>query len=170
MGLFPPSPGGGKQVDHGYKGKGSLLHLLVDRAGNPIAITTTSANGDERKEVRKLLDQIQSHIAARTLCGRMTVLEADRGYDSGWLRQALLVRNIFPLIPYRKIPGRECPTMKDLCDAFSLGKTRWVVERAFAWLKRRCRRLLLRWERLPEVWNSFATLGVIYTWIKNLVG
>lgn len=170
MGLFPPSPGGGKEVAHGYKGKGSLIHLLVDRIGNPIAITTTAANGDERKEVEKLLGQVDVHLAPRVLRGRMVILEADRGYDCGWLRQALLIRNIFPLIPYRKIPGRDLVKTEDICNTFCLSKTRWVVERAFAWLKRRCRRLLLRWERLPEIWSGFATLGLVYVWIKNLVG
>lgn len=170
MGLFPPSPGGGKGVAHGYKGKGSLIHLLVDRVGNPIAITTTGANGDERKEVEKLLGQIDAHLAARSLHGRMVTLEADRGYDCGWLRQALLIRNIFPLIPYRKITGREYVKTEDICKTFCLSKTRWVVERAFAWLKRRCRRLLLRWERLPEIWSGFATLALVYVWVKNLVG
>lgn len=48
MGLFPPAPGGGAEVEHGYKGKGSLLHLLTDYNGNPLAITTTAANGNER--------------------------------------------------------------------------------------------------------------------------
>ena len=170
MGLFPPSPGGGKGVAHAYKGKGALIHLLVDRAGSPIAVTTTAANGDERKEVAKLLDQISSHLPMKSLRGRMTVLEADRGYDCEWLRQALLIRNIFPLIPYRKMPGRERVETKEICRVFCLTKSRWVVERAFAWLKRRCRRLLLRWERLPQIWAGFATLGLVYTWIKNLVG
>lgn len=170
MGLFPPSPGGGKEVERGYKGKGTLLHLLVDRAGNPVAITTTAANGNERLEVEKLLDQIDGHLSNPALQGRMTVLEADRGYDCGWLRQALLVRNIFPLIPYRKISGREIVKTESVCEFFRLSKTRWVVERAFSWIKRRCRRLMLRWERLPEIWNGFATLGLVYTWVKNLVG
>ena len=126
MGLFPPSPEGGKEVEHGYKGKGSLLHLLVDRKGNPIAITTTAANGDERKEVEKLLDQTKPLLSTRSLEARMIVLEADRGYDSGWLRQALLIRRIFPLIPYRKILGRESPKSEEICGSFCLGKTRWV--------------------------------------------
>jgi len=170
MGLFPPSPGGGSEVAHGYKGKGSLLHLLVDRAGNPIAITTTAANGDERKEVEKLLDQTSLRLPSQSLGGRMVVLEADRGYDCQWLRQALLIRGIFPLISYRKISGRGSVKTEEVCKLFCLTKTRWVVERAFAWLKRRCRRLLMRWERLPLIWTGFAKLSLVYTWIKNLVG
>jgi len=28
----------------------------------------------------------------------------------------------------------------------------------------------MRWERLKENWAGFATLGLIYSWIRNLVG
>lgn len=40
MGLFPPAPGGGENVNHGYKGKGVVIHLLTDGSGKPLAITT----------------------------------------------------------------------------------------------------------------------------------
>jgi len=169
MGLFPPSPGGGEAVLHGYKGKGSLIHLLVDGNGQPVAATTTAANGDECLEVEKLLDKTSEYIGMR-LKGRVKVIEADRGYDRGWLRQALLLLGIFPLIPYRKIAGREIPDTAEILKTFGLTKKRWQVERAFAWLKKRCRRLLMRWERRELIWSGFVTLGVIYTWIKNLVG
>ena len=160
MGLFFPSPGGGQEVAHGHKGKGTLLHLLIDGFGNPLAVTTTAANGAEREEVEKLTARVKQ---ARRLSERMTVLEADKGYDADWLRQALLVSQIFPLIPYRKIRGRCAPTTEEVCSTFGLSRKRWMVERAFAWLKRRCRRSLLRWERIAMIWNGFATLGLIYT-------
>jgi transposase len=166
MALFPPAPGGGQEVDHGHKGKGVLLHLLIDKNGHAIAITTTGAKGNERLEVKELLGQLPS----RSLKGRLVVLEADKGYDASWLRQVLLNVGIFPLIPYRKIKGRCAPDFKDVCAFFRLIPQRWKVERAFAWLKRRCRRLLLRWERLAIIWGGFAILGVIYTWLKNLFG
>lgn len=169
MGLFPPSPGGGEEVSHGYKGKGSLIHLLVDGNGQPLATTTTSASGNERREVEKLLDKCHS-IKDKSLNGRMIVLEADKGYDCSWLRQALLIRMIFPFIPYRKMKGRDVPKSTEIIETFHLEKKRWKVERAFAWLKRRCRRLMARWERKALIWNGFVTLGLIYTWIWNLVG
>lgn len=167
MGLFPPSPGGGQEIAHGHKGKGTLLHLLIDGFGNPLAITTTAANGSEKEEVDKLTARVEK---IRILSERMTVLEADKGYDAAWLRQALLVAQIFPLIPYRKIRGRTAPTMQEVCSTFGLTRKRWMVERAFAWMKRRCRRLLLRWERIAMIWSGFATLGLIYTWLKILFG
>lgn len=169
--LFPPSPGGGQEVAHGYKGKGTLLHLLIDAKGNPIAVSATAANSDERKEVKGLLENISFDLKKSSkLSGRMVVLEADKGYDADWLRQALLMRGLFPLIPYRKIKGRTNPEMDEICSAFNLKTKRWMVERAFSWLKRRCRRLLLRWERKAVIWNGFATLGLIFTWLKNLFG
>lgn len=167
MGLFPPSPGGGQEVAHGHKGKGTLLHLLIDGLGNPLAITTTAANGAEREEVEKLTATVKK---LRTLGERMTILEADKGYDADWLRRTLLIARIFPLIPYRKIKGRSAPTMQEVCSMFGLSRKRWMVERAFAWLKRRCRRLMLRWERIAMIWSAFATLGLIYTWLKILFG
>lgn len=152
---------------HGHKGKGTLLHLLIDGLGNPLAITTTAANGAEREEVEKLTAQLRK---MKNLGERMTVLEADKGYDADWLRQALLIAHIFPLIPYRKIQGRNAPSMEEICQTFKLSRKRWMVERAFAWLKRRCRRLMMRWERIALVWKGLAVLGLIYTWMKNLVG
>ena len=139
---------------------------MVDAKGQAIAITTTQASGDEKQEVGNLLQK----IPRKSLKERMTVLEADKGYDAGWLRQTLLKHGIFPLIPYRKIQGRVAPNIKEVCHVFKLTRQRWMVGRAFAWLKRRCRRLFLRWERLPEIWAGFATLGVAYNWIKILFG
>jgi transposase len=146
-----------------------LLHLLIDGIGNPLAITTTGANGDERQQVEVLLGKTDC-IRAGSLRGRMTIFEADKGYDADWLRQALLISSIFPLIPYRKIRGRKIPEMSEICRMFTLTQKRWMVERSFAWLKRRCRRLLLRWERIAKIWTGFAVMGLIYTWLKNLFG
>lgn len=167
MGLFPPAPGGGAEVQHGYKGKGSLLHLLADYHGNPLAILTTAANGDERQQVQKLLDRSQVQKLSRKLHRRsMIILEADKGYDSKKIRQMLLNRGIFPFIPRRRI-GRQSPDRPDqsqVAEFFKIKSVRWKVERTFSWLKRKCRRLLLRWERLPSAWNAFATLSLIYYW------
>jgi transposase len=155
-------------VFHGYKGKGSLIHLLVDGNGEPLAVTTTGANGDERIEVEKLLNQVST--LTLSLKGRAMVLEADKGYDSEWLRTTLLMRGIFPFISFRKTQGRCTPDTSEVMKTFNLVKNRWKVERAFAWLKRRCRRLMTRWERRVLIWNGFVALGLVYAWIKNLLG
>jgi len=170
MALFPPAPGGGSGVAHGYKGKGTLIHLLVDKRGHPICATTTAANGDERKQVMPLLKCFEKlPVRNRKI---MIILEADGGYDANWLRAKLFAKNIFPCIPYRQIgkPSQDRPPRKKVLEFFKIKSVRWVVERAFSWLKRRCRRLMQRWERLLKVWESFVTMGLIYTWMLNLSG
>lgn len=167
MGLFPPAPGGGAEVDHGYKGKGTLMHLVADYNGRPLAITTTSANGNERKEIPKLLDKITGIIEKKQLRGRaLIIFEADKGYDSSSIRQMLLNRGLFPFIPRRRTGQTNIsrPSNSEVSNFFNIKSVRWKVERAFAWLKRKYRRLLLRWERLSQVWSAFATLSLIHYW------
>jgi transposase len=166
-GLFPPGPGGGKEIEHGYKGKGSLLHLVTDKEGMPLWITTTSAKGNERIQALALLDQLQ--IAQCKNTDRMTICEADKGYDSSELRMEMLRRGYVPAIGYRRNQKNRVQT-EEIYARFGVSKKRWVVERSFAWLKRKCRRLLMRWERLPEVWNAFAQLGLVFMWLQILLG
>ena len=162
MALFPPGPGGGREVDHGYKGKGSLLHLITDKEGKPLWITTTSAKGNERVQALVLLDQLQIIQLKNSKC--MTLCEADKGYDSDELRMDMLKRGYLPVIGYRR-NRRERIQTEEIYKCFGGERKRWVVERSFSWLKRKCRRLLMRWERLPEVWSAFALLGLIFMWI-----
>ena len=58
MRLFPLGKGGGAKVDHGDKGKGILIHLLVDREGMPLSATTTAVNGSEREQVPVLIESV----------------------------------------------------------------------------------------------------------------
>lgn len=46
--FFSAGKGGGAEVDYGYKGKGETNHVIVDKEGNPLAMTKTATNGDER--------------------------------------------------------------------------------------------------------------------------
>lgn len=99
----------------------------------------------------------------------MTIVEADKGYDSDAFRQELLELGYIPLIGHRK-SRKEKVSTREIADFFKIKSHRWMVERTFAWLKRKCRRLLLRWERKAEIWGAFAKLGVIYMWLETLLG
>lgn len=160
MGLFPPAPGGGESVNYGYKGKGVVIHLLADGSGKPLAITTTPSNGNERLQVKTLLKK-GSIQPEKT----MLILEADKGYDSQWLRSELLKMNVFPLIPYSK-NNKKAELFK---QQFPIESKRWKVKRAFAWLKRKCRRLLMRWERNLCIWEAFTILGLAFMWMEYLL-
>lgn len=162
--LFPPAPGGGSQVTHGYKGKGSLLHLLVDAKGSCLAMTSTGANGNERKELIELIERVKDLTGRK----KMIVVEADKGYDSTELRQELLNRGFFPLIPRRK-SVKGAPTLREVASQFGLKPMRWVVERTHSWIKRKYRRLIARWERRSEIWDAMTQLAMIMEWVKNLL-
>lgn len=150
-----------------------LIHLLVDCEGEPLAVRSTAANGDERKQVIPLIEQAGVHEELSELYRReMIILEADKGYDANWLRSELLDRGIFPSIPRRKTkkPNPERPSNSDSRAFFGIKSVRWVVERTFSWIKRRCRRLLMRWERRLDIWEAFLTLSLIHSWLSRLSG
>ena len=64
---------------------------------------------------------------------------ADKGYDYQRCRDACRNRGVLPRIARRGIDSKE-----------KLGRHRWVVERAFAWLNR-FRRLTIRYERRSDI-------------------
>jgi transposase len=130
-------------------------------------ITSTSAKGNEKNQALILLNQI---IAIRLKNNRkMTICEADKGYDADSFRQFLLQMNYLPVIGYRK-HRKEIISTTEISNFFGFNRKRWVVERTFSWLKRKCRRLLMRWERLANLWEAFSKLGLIYMWLGYLVG
>jgi hypothetical protein len=47
---------------------------------------------------------------------------------------------------------------------------RFQVERTFSWLQKKFRRFTGHWERLPECFNLFLSLGIIVIWMQRLVG
>ncbi|WP_162257909.1 MULTISPECIES: IS5 family transposase [unclassified Kitasatospora] len=123
-----PSP-----VDRGRPG--SKHHLIVDRHGTPLAVTLTGGN---RHDVTQLLPLLDAIPPIRGLRGRPRTrprrLFADRGYDFDKYRRLLWKRGIKPLIARRGV-----------AHGSGLGKTRWVVERTFAWLHQ-FKRLRIRYE------------------------
>lgn len=165
MALFPPGKGGGSGVERGYKGKGILIHLIVDRWGMPLSALTTAANGNERELVEPLLDQIkvETNKPGRPP-KKPKKLAADKGYDKEELRKNLRKRGIQPQIPRRR-NAKKRPGRPVLMDA-----PRFQVERAFSWLQRKFRRLAVRWERLPHCFDAFLSLGISFMWIQRLVG
>ena len=124
-----------------------------------MGINSTGANGNEREELLKLVDRVKCFAGKQA----MIVVEADKGYDSADLRQELLNRGFFPLIPWRK-NIKDTPKIQEVSSQFRLKSIRWVVERTHAWLKRRYRRLMARWERKDELWGAMIQLALILEW------
>ena len=121
---------------------------MTDRRGIPLVSVQTAANVNEGTV---LLDVVDAIPPIKQPAGpprrRPDKLHADKAYESQERRAALEQRQITPRIARKGIESKT-----------KLGRHRWVVERAFAWLHRN-RRLLVRYERLDDLHSAFLHLG-----------
>ncbi len=100
-GFFSIRKGGGEGVDYGYKGKGVTSRFILDGLGQPLAVASTGARGDERKEAAPLLKN-QRQVKTSSFPGGIPILEADKGYDLKELRLQILNLKIFPIAGWGK--------------------------------------------------------------------
>ncbi len=163
--LFPPGKGGGEGVAYGYKGKGVTIHGVVEGNGMPLNATQTGANGDERQQVDPLLNGICVKTGKRGRPRRrLKKIAFDKGYDDQKLRRRLRRRGIKPEIPkreYKNKPPRGRPPKKTI--------PRYKVERSFSWFQRKCRRLVVRWERKAACFTAFLQLAIVWLWIPKIL-
>lgn len=165
-GSFVPGKGGGEDVGYGYKGKGLTVHALVDGNSMPLSVTSTGASGNEREQVEALLDavDVQTGQVGRPK-KRPGALQGDKGYDSREVRNKIRGRGISPMIPRRSWPSRKKPIGRPPSKPLD----RWKVERFFAWIQIKFRRLAVRWERKNKYWRGFLCLALCILWIERIL-
>lgn len=136
---------------------GSKHHLIVDRHGTPLSVTLTGGN---RHDVTQLLPLLNAVPPIRGRRGRPRLkprrLYADRGYDFDKYRRLLRKRGIKPLIARRGV-----------AHGSGLGKVRWVVERAFAWLHQ-FKRLRILYERRADLHHGLLELACSLICLRRL--
>ena len=165
MALVPPGKGGGEGVARGGTGKGVLIHRLTAGDGMPVAHRTTPANGDERAPVMPLLDAVKVRTGTRGRPRkRLNVIAPDKGYEATALRQKLRPRGI-----RAQIPKRVWKTKKNPGRPINKVVPRFQAERTFAWLQKKYRRLVVRWERIAACFNAFLAIAVIHIWSQRLI-
>lgn len=121
---------------------------MTERRGIPLVGLQTAANVNEGTVLLDAVDAIPPIKRPRGRPRRRPAkLHADKAYAGRARRAALRRRHITSRIAR---PGIESKT--------KLGRHRWVVERAFAWLHRN-RRLLVRYERRDDLHAAFLHLG-----------
>lgn len=130
---------------------------IVGRHGTPLAVTLTGGN---RHDVTQLLPLLDVTPPIRGLRGRPRRrprrLFADRGYDYDKYRRILRRRGITPRIARR-----------GLAHGSGLGKTRWVVERTFAWLHQ-FKRLRIRYEIRADLHQGLLQLACSIICLRQL--
>jgi len=122
-----------------------------------LAWTVTGGNRNDVTQMIPLVDRVPP---VRGRVGRPRRrpdrLTADRGYDHDTYRRELRQRGIASEIAHRQTEHGS-----------GLGRVRWVVARAFAWL-RHFKRLLVRYGRRHEIHDAFLALGCCLVCFRRL--
>jgi transposase len=133
--------------------------LICDGRGIPLAIELTGANCHDSTQALPLLDAVPPLQGLRGRPrSRPDCILGDRAYDAEKMRCALRARHITPLL-----------AMRNTENGSGLGRSRWVIERTFAWLNQ-FRRLRLRYEKRADMHKAFLSLACALICWKFLQG
>lgn len=115
-----------------------------------MSVVLTQANRNDITQLLPLLDAVQPVQGKKGRPRkRPQAVQGDRAYDSQPHRKELWRRGIKPVLARRRVPRGS-----------GLGKSRWVVERSFAWLHD-LRRLRVRYERRADIHEAFLKLACV---------
>ncbi len=89
---------------------------------------------------------------------------ADKGYDARYIRMYLRNHSITCCIPYKR--NSKFIVQNNMQNSYN--KTRFVVERFFAWLKNGFHRTRIRYERTAENYLAFVNIASIMMYWRVL--
>ena len=117
----------------------------MDSNGLPVSIVIGSANEHDSSRFIDVMKNLDMYLDDDSI-EQIVSVYADKGYDAKYIREYLKNRNIMDCIPKRNYKTNTNETS----DKINYNKTRYVVERFFAWLKCGFHRTRIRYERLAE--------------------
>jgi len=147
---------GGQEVgtDGGKKVRGRKRHIVVDTMGLLLAVVVTAANVDDAKAAQRLFDQMPSKTFYR-----LEEVQADNKYHSPELDRWLRVHHRgYRVVVVSREPGER---------RFIPLRSRWVVERTFAWLGR-YRRLSKDYEHTTNSSEAVVKIAAIHHYLRRL--
>jgi transposase len=142
--------------------------LVIDGTGLPLGFHLDSANTAEVRLAEATLDTIAVPRPRGRPRRRPDKLVADRAYDRSAFRAALRRRGIGMCIPPKRRPAKwRAKRGRPLVARKGEYRLRYKVERSFAWLGN-FRRLLIRWERLFDVYRALFAVAVLVVCLRRL--
>jgi len=129
----------------------------------PISIVMSPANEHDSTKFIDVMESILDFVDD-DMVEEITSVYADKGYDSTSIREYLRQRNITDYIPKRnyKTNNKQSPHQNNY------NKTRFVVERFFAWLKNGFHRTRIRYEKNCDNYLGFVYLASIVMYWRVL--
>lgn len=125
--------------------------MLTDGKGIPLSFTIHSASPHESKLAKETLESLPLKLR-----GYMERLVADNAYDSLALREDVAEMGHELIAPEKSNKKARIQDGRPLRRY----RRRWKVERCFAWLHN-FRRLVVRWDRSPEIFAAFVRVACI---------
>jgi len=137
--------------------QGVKRSLLTEGSGIPVSVVIDGANRHDMKLVQRTLEGIMTERPTPTQ-EKPQGLCLDKGYDYDEVRD--IVKE-FGFTAHVRARGEEAQAIK---KEAGFKARRWVVERTHSWMNR-FRRILVRWEKLPETFLAMLHLTcAIITW------
>lgn len=141
--------------------------LATDGNGLPIGLVVASASPHEvalAQETLRTISVPQKQGRPKT---RPREVVADKAYDSRAFRDWLKSRGIKAVIPRFERRARKKPKRgRPFAAPTLIYKSRWKVERTFAWLQN-YRRLEIRRERLLTTFRAFVRIACCLILLKH---
>ena len=137
--------------------------MAVDDNGLPISIVMSPANIHDGTKFIDVMENISEYLDVNSI-KQITSVYADKGYDSGTIRNYLKNRNIKDCIPKRNYKTNN----KQLFNQNNYNKIRYVVERFFAWLKNGFHRTRIRYEKIAENYLAFVNIASFLMYCRVL--
>ena len=139
--------GGGKAgpnpTDRGKSG--TKRSVITDGRGLPLGLAVAGANVIDFKLLEQTLEAIEAPRPAPA-ADKPQPLCLDKGYDHDGPRQ---IADDYGFIAHIRWRGED----RSATLAHPSTPRRWVVERVHSWLNR-CRRILVRWEKLACTYEA----------------
>lgn len=148
-----PESGSRGGYDGAKRKKGSKVHAAVDTLGHLLALHVTSADEQDRQQVRALAEEIQEVTG-----GTVELAFVDQGYTGDQPASDAAAAGIELSVVKLDRAKR----------GFVLLPRRWVVERSFAWATR-FRRLVKDYERLPTTLAGLHFVAFVCLMLRNLM-
>ena len=135
--------------------------LLTDGRGMPLSIAAAGANTNDHKLMRETIEGIVTERPAPSAEARQHLC-LDKGYDYDEVRA--IVKE-FGFTAHIRARGEEAKAIK---REAGFRARRWMVERTHSWMNR-FRRILVRWEKLPETFIAMLhlTCGIMSSTLQD---
>ena len=158
---------GGGRDEIGYDGfkkiLGTKVHVAVESNVLPISIRTSSANQHDSTKFIDVLENISEYLDDGSI-QEIVSAYADKGYDAKYIRDYLRCHGMGCCIPYKKNSNNITQNKNQKHN----DKTRFVVERFFAWPKCGFDRTAIRYEKNCENYLGFVYLALILMYWRVL--